>query len=269
MPASPLTTISYRQDNMASVIIPRLPGEGDLEYRRRSGRERQRLYRMAVPKSTKVRGPSKKMDPRCNWSEEDWLLTRRRPGETPKAYKKRYRLLAARLYTKYNKPKIAENAHARRSDPVFLERELAYKIEWQAANPEKVKAQQLRYLERHREERIAKLEAWGRANKDRLKEVQRLWWADNRGKARAYSAKWRKCCRVQLAPWADLAKIEAIYDEAVRITVESGVLQHVDHIIPLQGKTVCGLHVETNLRIIPAVENMKKRNFLIEELAYG
>ena len=37
-------------------------------------------------------------------------------------------------------------------------------------------------------------------------------------------------------------------------------MHHVDHIIPLQGAIVSGLHVEGNLRVITATENMIKRN---------
>ena len=66
--------------------------------------------------------------------------------------------------------------------------------------------------------------------------------------------------------WRDINKIKAIYDECERISKESGIKHHVDHIIPLRGKNVSGLHVHENLRIISAVENQSKKNKFLPEL---
>ena len=54
--------------------------------------------------------------------------------------------------------------------------------------------------------------------------------------------------------------IEAIYKECQGVTEETGLKHHVDHIIPLRGKTVSGLHVPWNLQILLASDNCKKKN---------
>ena len=61
-------------------------------------------------------------------------------------------------------------------------------------------------------------------------------------------------------PWADLDAIRKLHEQAQRLTKETGVAHHVDHIIPLQGKTVSGLHIHTNMQILTARENCRKWN---------
>lgn len=61
-------------------------------------------------------------------------------------------------------------------------------------------------------------------------------------------------------PWADLEAIRALHAEAQRLTAETGVPHHVDHVIPLQGRTVSGLHVHTNMQILTGSENSRKCN---------
>src|SRR5689334_6010366 len=46
--------------------------------------------------------------------------------------------------------------------------------------------------------------------------------------------------------WRDREKIRAIYEEAQRLTAETGIVHHVDHYYPLQGLLCCGLHVHHN-----------------------
>ena len=60
--------------------------------------------------------------------------------------------------------------------------------------------------------------------------------------------------------WADQQAIRTVYDEAARLTQETGEAHHVDHIIPLQGKLVSGLHVANNLQVLHWRQNVLKRN---------
>lgn len=71
----------------------------------------------------------------------------------------------------------------------------------------------------------------------------------------------RRASKLQRMPaWADKRKIAAIYANARKISISSGISYHVDHVVPLQGPNVCGLHVEHNLEIVTGVVNQAKGN---------
>lgn len=79
-----------------------------------------------------------------------------------------------------------------------------------------------------------------------------------------YGANARAKAINRMPAWADKKAIKAVYEHARRITRETGLVHQVDHIVPLNGHYVSGLHVVANLRVIPGVENAKKHNHFFE-----
>ena len=75
-----------------------------------------------------------------------------------------------------------------------------------------------------------------------------------------HTSKRRTAKLTRTPPWADMESIRAVYAEAQRLTASIGIPHHVDHIIPLQGKFVSGLHVHNNLQVLTGTENSSKHN---------
>lgn len=151
-------------------------------------------------------------------------------------------------------------------------------LAWNEANKAKHRANVRVYAAKHREKNCAYASAYRKANPDKVKVVNGRWQEANPEKYLRISSTWkmrnkahvrakagaRRAMKLQRTPaWltdAHLADIKAFYVEAAEKTRTTGISWHVDHIVPLLGKTVSGLHVPWNLQVIPGSENMRKGN---------
>jgi len=128
---------------------------------------------------------------------------------------------------------------------------------WGLANNEQRSAVGKERYERNKVWQQLRTQAKWVANKEKVTETNNRWSLNNPEKMRLIIRNRNKLrnliVRQQRPKWANLQKIRHIYDNC-----PEG--HHVDHVIPLRGKTVCGLHIETNLQYMPALENIKKSN---------
>ena len=111
-------------------------------------------------------------------------------------------------------------------------------------------------LDRHNE----KSRRWRAANLEKSKAIFKKWRDANPGVMAMHSAKWRAALLQATPTWADQKKIAEFYEAADGLSMLTGEWYHVDHIVPLQGKTVRGLHCEANLQVLPEAENIRKGN---------
>jgi hypothetical protein len=134
------------------------------------------------------------------------------------------------------------------------ERNTGYHIAAYRRDPEKHKAAHNKWRDANVQKANDATSQWRGRNKEKLLAYSRDYAARNRASRAANQAK-RRALKLLATPlWADHELIELIYAEAAHRGLE------VDHVIPLQGKTVCGLHVHTNMQLLSAGENYSKRN---------
>lgn len=174
--------------------------------------------------------------------ESDYFKYSGRPGYRP----------SCKVCMQKSRP--AENPETRKS---WLLKTAAHRSEWQkeyyAKNKEACKA---RIKKCNEEKGYAEYRnGWRRSHLDRMRELAANHRKNNPGRYRYYKAK-RRAAELRATPkWANLELIKTYYAIAA---AEPGI--HVDHIVPLVSKIVCGLHCEANLQLLPASDNMSKGN---------
>lgn len=132
---------------------------------------------------------------------------------------------------------------------------------WRESNPDAQRAYSKKYYENNKNKYLEKRpQYWAttyKNNSEKIKKYRKEYYENNKHRYRANCAK-RKAAKLQQTPkWADLKAIAEFYKNC-----PEGY--HVDHIIPLQGKNVRGLHTLENLQYLPAVENQKKYNKIVK-----
>ena len=131
---------------------------------------------------------------------------------------------------------------------------------WRKENRDKNLAYRRELYARHREKLSQKALERYRANKDARLEYASRWRKRNGDKLLSYAIKRDRRISRATPNWVDEKEIAAIYAEARRRTIETGVKHHVDHIVPFQGKIASGLQVQWNLRVVTWMENTSKNN---------
>jgi len=185
-----------------------------------------------------------------------------------------------RAYYEANREKIKKrnSAYARKNS----EKTKAYKRRRYEERRDEILVEHKAYYEAHKDEIRAKNAAMDETARERRRiqrraqrrihpkeptekhrEATRRYAREHPARRCAHRAK-RRAAKLRATPsWLtdeDLRRMRAVYEHAVELSKLTGVKMHVDHIVPLRSKLVCGLHVPWNLQILTAQENCKKNN---------
>lgn len=178
----------------------------------------------------------------------------RRRGITLEQKREEARQRASAWYAK-NGERARVRWNSRPKDDPSRERDRKRIRAWSAANAERKRAKDAELYQYNRAARLEQVRQYRLNNPDKVRAQV----------AESHAARSKRTPR-----WitrSDRVQMRALYKEAARRTRETGEAWHVDHIIPLRGRTVSGLHVPNNLQLLKAEENMKKKNRFCEELA--
>ena len=130
-------------------------------------------------------------------------------------------------------------------------------------NREAISEYNKKYQEENREAISEYYRKYQEENREATLEYARKYRQKNPHKMRAKEAK-RRATKLQATPkWLTEEQnkaIQEVYTHARECEMLTGDEYHVDHIVPLQGENICGLHVPWNLQVLPSDLNQSKSN---------
>jgi len=156
---------------------------------------------------------------------------------------------------------------ARWCDPSLAARQREYSQAWRNSEEGQKYFKQKRKEDWHTNKAYYQDKSRTYSRSDKARAKRKIYRQGNAALLNYHTAK-RHAQKLQATPpWLtdeQKAEIKAIYSECRRLQEETGIAHNVDHIHPLQGETVCGLHVPWNLQILTESENCAKHNNLLD-----
>lgn len=196
-----------------------------------------------------------------------------------------------RLYRQRNKQKrvaAAKKYYAENREAILKQKKeyseknrdklLAYFDEYNKTKRPNKKEYYKKYYEQNKETLLTQKRIYAKQNKELISKRKKQDYERNKEKRLAQKKLYRESHKGQIAYLNALRKqvvkvrtpvwlsadekwmIKQAYELAALRTVVCGYQWHVDHMIPLQGKRVSGLHVPNNLQVIPWISNIRKKN---------
>lgn len=171
-----------------------------------------------------------------------------------------------KLFTEFNKNKAQRDGYNNNC-------KICVKL-YNSLNANKISERSREYYKINKQRLLDKQDSYRKYNIDKIVQYRKntrkttfkynkKYREDNKLKFLVYSAN-RRAAKLNATPkWLtkeEHQQIEEFYQISQAFKLYTGQDYHVDHIVPLQGENVCGLHVPWNLQVLEASENIRKSN---------
>lgn len=147
-----------------------------------------------------------------------------------------------------------------RQRPGAKERQAAADKKRQAENKDALAKMRQVWQKKNAASRKEQTYAWRLANPEVYHAINAKSRAKHKARVLVSNGERRTVEKRATPTWANKSAMKAFYETAQGLNMLLGEWHHVDHIVPLRSRLVCGLHVEHNMEVIPATENHLKNN---------